>query len=43
MKLYSNSEENEFSLIKISNKNELLISNKKYNNINYYDFLMNNK
>jgi len=43
MRLYLNSEENKFSLIKILNENESLISNEKYNNINHHDFLMNNK
>ena len=43
MRLYLDSKEDEFSLIKILNENELLISNEKYNNINYHDFLMNNK
>ena len=43
MKLYLNSEENEFSLTKISSENESLISNEKYNDINYHDFLMNNE
>ena len=43
MRLYLNSEENEFLLIKISNENKSLISNKKYNNINHHDFLINNK
>ena len=43
MKLYLDSEENEFLLIKILNENESLILNEKYNDINHYDFLMNNK
>ena len=43
MRLYSNSEKDKFLLTKILNENESLISNKEYNNINYHDFLMNNK
>ena len=43
IKLYLNSKENKFSLIKILNENKSLILNEKYNDINYHDFLMNNK
>ena len=43
IRLYLKLEENEFLLIEISNKNELLISNMNYNDINYYNnFLINN-
>ena len=44
MRLYLDLEEDKFSLIKILNENESLISNERYNNINYYDdFLINNE
>ena len=43
MKLYSESKEDKFLSIEILNENESLISNEKYNDINYHDFLINNK